>query len=190
MAHRRRLVNDEAGMIRSDRLELQPMTLADADEMVEVLADPRLYEFIGGHPPSLDKLRDRYQRLLAGPSADRHEEWRNWTVRRRSDGRAIGTVQATITDERQRASIAWVIGVPWQGQGYATEATLALIAWLDTEQVTAITANIHPDHRASAAVAERAGLVPTDELVDGELVWRRPQPKHNADSQTRTDESG
>jgi RimJ/RimL family protein N-acetyltransferase len=35
-----------------------------------------------------------------------------------------------------------------------------------------ITAAIHPGNAASAAVARRAGLAPTAELADGEVVWR------------------
>ena len=182
-------MRDRIDVIRSVRLELHPLTETDADEMVDVLANPRLYEFIGGRPPPLDQLRDRYRRLSTGRSAVGREEWRNWIVRTREDGRAIGTVQATITDDRQRASIAWVIGVPWQGQGFASEAARALVAWVDVQHVPSITANIHPDHMASAGVAARAGLVPTDELVDGELVWRRSQPNRNPDSPARTDES-
>ena len=71
------------------------------------------------------------------------------------------------------AEVAWVIGVPWQGRGYATEAAQALVAWLEGVGVTTITAHIHPDHEASAVVASRAGLSPTTELEDGERVWRR-----------------
>jgi RimJ/RimL family protein N-acetyltransferase len=182
-------VREPNDTIPSGRLELRPLRVADADEMSDVLADTQLYEFIGGGPPAPEELRDRYRRLVAGRSADGREEWRNWIVRTRSDRRAIGTVQATITHERRRASIAWVIGVPWQGQGFATEAACALVGWLDGQQVHSIKANIHPDNLASAAVAARAGLAPTDELVDGERVWRRPIPEHTADGQTRTDES-
>ena len=90
-----------------DRLDLRPLAPADADEMVDVLGDPRLYEFIGGGPLTLDELRDQYRR----------------------------------------------------------------------------------PHVASAGVAARAGLTPTDELVDGERVWRRPQPNHNPGVPASTDES-
>jgi RimJ/RimL family protein N-acetyltransferase len=51
-----------------------------------------------------------------------------------------------------------------------------MVAWLLAEGVGTITAAIHPDHDASAAVAARAGLVPTADVVDGERVWRRPSP--------------
>ena len=68
--------------------------------------------------------------------------------------------------------MAWVVGVPWQGHGYATEAATALVEWLRELGVDDIAAHIHPDHQASAAVAGRAGLHRTADLVDGEVVWR------------------
>ena len=44
------------------RLDLSPSAgVADADEMVAVLADPALHEFTGGQPATLDELRDRYR---------------------------------------------------------------------------------------------------------------------------------
>jgi RimJ/RimL family protein N-acetyltransferase len=154
------------------RLELDPLTIEDAHEMVDVLADPGLYRFTGGEPPTLVQLRDDYRRMVAGPGPGSGEEWWNWIVRRRADGRAVGTVQATIVTERRTADIAWVIGTRWQGHGHATEAARALVGWLQGRGLVTITAHVHPDHGASAAVAARAGLEPTDEIEDGEQVWR------------------
>ena len=74
------------------------------------------------------------------------------------------------------ADIAWLIGVAWQRCGFAVEAARALIAWLERNDVVTVTAHIHPDHAASAAVARRSGLRPTDVVEDGEQVWRRVQP--------------
>lgn len=150
-----------------------PLRVEDADELAGELADERLHEFIGGRPATLAELRDRYARLAAG-SSDPDELWLNWIVRRRADSQAIGTVQATITarDGRRTAHVAWVIGVDWQRQGFASEAARALVDWLRGGRADEVVAYIHPDHLASAAVATRAGLLPTDDLVDGEQVWR------------------
>jgi RimJ/RimL family protein N-acetyltransferase len=175
--------------IASERLQLDPLTPADADEMVAVLGEPRLYEFMGGAPPTVEALRDRYRQLSVGGSADGREAWRNWIVRLADEGRAIGTVQATIANDGRGAAIAWMIGLPWQGQGLASEAAASLVAWLEGRGVTSITANIHPDHAASASVARRAGLEPTDRMVEGERVWQRTQPKRNAETSAGTDES-
>ena len=102
------------------------------------------------------------------------EVWLNWVVRSRVDARAVGTVQATLIDDagRWRAHVAWVIGVPWQNQGFASEAASALVDWLGDRGVRDVMAHIHPAHRASEIVATRAGLRPTDEDADGERVWR------------------
>ena len=82
-------------------------------------------------------------------------------------------MQATIRDDGRHAEIAWVVGLAWQGRGYATEASLALVGWLESAWRDRITANIQPDHVASEAVARRIGLRPTGEMVDGERVWER-----------------
>ncbi|HLB43965.1 MAG TPA: GNAT family N-acetyltransferase [Candidatus Limnocylindrales bacterium] len=160
--------------ISTARLSLDPLTVADAEEMVGVLAHASLYRFTGGRPPTLRELRARYRRQVFGRSADGSEAWHNWIVRDRADGKAMGYVQATITGANgERADIAWVIGMPCQGHGYAAEAAGAMVEWLTARGVTTVTAQIHPGHEASAAVARRVGLSPTDESEGGEVVWRR-----------------
>ncbi|MEA2411939.1 MAG: hypothetical protein QOC77_2500, partial [Thermoleophilaceae bacterium] len=54
--------------------------------------------------------------------------------------------------------------------GYGAEAIRALVDRLD---VTSVEAHIAPPNEGSAAVARAAGLRPTSELHDGEVVWRR-----------------
>ena len=158
--------------ITTARLVLTSLVPDDADALVDVLADRRLHEFIGGEPADRAELRARFARMVEGPaSAD--ERWCNWVIRRRADGQAVGTVQATLIrdDGRCHAEVAWVVGVPWQGQGFAGEAAAALVGWLREHGVERITANVHPDHQASSAVARKAGLQATAEDVDGETVW-------------------
>ncbi|MFL6113091.1 MAG: GNAT family N-acetyltransferase [Catenulispora sp.] len=156
--------------VTTARLVLEPLTAADADDMVSVLAAPELYAFIGGEPPEVEGLRARYARLAVGGSADGSQEWHNWVVRRGEDGVAVGTVQATVSDA---ADVAWVIGVPFQGRGYAVEAASALVTWLREHGVADVRAHIHPGHAASARVAERIGLIPSGVLDDeGEQIWR------------------
>ncbi len=167
--------------LETDRLRLDPLRVDDAVEMARVLADPSLYAFTGGEPPTVEALRRRYVGQVVGRSADGRELWLNWIVRRRTEADAIGFAQATVADasgdrRRRSADVAWVIGVPWQGHRSAAEAAAAMIAWLMTPEpngagVVVVTAHIHPDHAASAAVARRVGLEPTHEIEDGEVVW-------------------
>ena len=64
--------------------------------------------------------------------------------------------------------------MPYQGFGFATEAARALLSWLRAHGVGSVVATIHPDNRASAAVAAKLGLHPTRETSDDEIVWRPP----------------
>jgi RimJ/RimL family protein N-acetyltransferase len=159
--------------IVTERLSLEPLRADDAECMVDVVVDERLYTFIGARLKSLDEVRASYKRLAAG-SGKPDEVWLNWIARRRSDSKPVGTMQATLRNSAAgwTADIAWLIGVPWQNQGLASEAAVALVECLRARGVEGIRANIHPEHAASETVATRAGLEPTDDEVDGERVWR------------------
>ncbi|MGW7595123.1 GNAT family N-acetyltransferase, partial [Streptomyces rubiginosohelvolus] len=125
-----------------------------------------LHAFTGGAPETPEALRARYARQTAG-SPDAGELWWNWVLR--AGAGLVGYVQATVRGDR--AEIAWVVGVPWQGRGYAGEAARGLVAHRGEAGVTAVTAHIHPEHAASAAVAAGAGLARTGEWEDGEERW-------------------
>ncbi|TWP33907.1 GNAT family N-acetyltransferase [Leekyejoonella antrihumi] len=157
--------------LQSDRLRLEPLSIGAADRMVEVLADPALYEFTGGDPPSLPQLRERYRRQSAGRSPDGAQLWCNWIVHRRQDGETVGTVQATVDVQTDQAEVAWVIGTGWQGRGYAREAARTLLMALRDAGISRVIAHVHPDHQASQAVSRHLGMRVTGRIVDGEQEW-------------------
>jgi RimJ/RimL family protein N-acetyltransferase len=164
--------------LETPRLTLEPLTPAHAEEMAPLLADERLYTFTGGRPPTAAELRTRYARQAAGRSPDGVERWCNWIARRREDGLAVGFVQATLSEDPPppappTAVLAWALGVPFHGHGYAREAAGAMLGWLEAIGVARAVAYIHPEHSASMGVARALAMGPTDELVDGEVVWER-----------------
>ncbi|GAA2764709.1 GNAT family N-acetyltransferase [Streptomyces paradoxus] len=167
-----------AQAIGTRRLDLLPLRIEHAEEMADVLSDPALHTFIGGAPDTPQALRSRYRRITAG-SPDPAVSWLNWVIRLRDESCVTGTVQATVSPSGQGtvAEVAWVVGVPWQGRGIAAEAARGLVDWLGRQPVHAVVAHIHPEHRASAAVATAAGLAPTGERHDGEIRWHRGIPR-------------
>jgi RimJ/RimL family protein N-acetyltransferase len=160
-------------------VELEPLSVEHAQEMAPLLDDPGLHTFIGGRPATLLQLQEQYRRQVVGRSPDGAQRWLNWVVRRREDGCAIGTVQATVTEHvavegGPAAEVAWVVATAHQGQGYAGEAAPIMIAWLRAQGVETILAYVHPEHEASRAVARAIGLVETTTVVDGETLWQGP----------------
>jgi RimJ/RimL family protein N-acetyltransferase len=168
--------------LRTPRLRLEPLRVDHAEEMTSVLADPGLYVFTGGAPPTADELRARYAVQVRGASADGTAAWRNWVIRLAETGQAIGFVQATITPATGRADVAWLVGERWQGRGYATEAARGMVVALADEGVTELTAHILAENAASERVAKRLGLVPTDRVEDGERVWHGVLERAAADA--------
>jgi RimJ/RimL family protein N-acetyltransferase len=167
--------------IRTARLALVPVVAEDADELAAVFADERLYAFTGGGPGTVEELRETLGRLARGRTADPWAQ-RNWVVRRLADRRAVGMVQAVFGDGGRSAEIAWLVGVPWQGQGLASEAATAVVTWLAARGAAQVTAWIRPDHHVSESVAKHAGLAVTDETrttdkhQHTERLWRRRLP--------------
>jgi RimJ/RimL family protein N-acetyltransferase len=150
-------------------VRIVPLSAADAVELAPLLDDPALHEFTGGEPLSYAKLEQRYRRLERGAPAGVDERWLNWVIRLVDDGRAIGTVQATVRG--REAAVAWVVARPWQGRGLATAAARALVTWLLAGGHD-VRAHIRPGHVASERVARAAGLESTEEWFEGERVWR------------------
>jgi RimJ/RimL family protein N-acetyltransferase len=152
---------------------LEPLRVEHAEEMAGVLGDDRLHEFIGGAPLTRDGLRRQYARQAAGRSADGTESWLNWILRRRRDHVAVGYVQATVSGDppAETAALAWMIGLGFQRQGYGREGAASAMRALSGRGIRSFTANIHPQHMASIALARDLGFRPTGEWVDGEIVW-------------------
>lgn len=167
------MITSRPETIRTERLTLVPLQVEHAEEMATVLSDPDLHTFTGGAPDTAQALRSRYERWAAG-SPDPAVIWCNWVIRLRSAACLTGTLQATITTDARGAGaeIAWVVGTPWQRRGIATEAARGLVTWLRRQPVHTVVAHIHPDHRASTAVAAAAGLTRTGQWHDGEIRWQ------------------
>jgi len=159
----------DAAIIQTERLALRPLTVGCATDMVSVLSDDALYTFTGGQSPTLAELQDRYRSQVAGSGNDA-EVWLNWILRRLTDDVTIGFLQADVTPDG--VELAWLIGVQYQGAGFAVEAAAALLEWFVEGGASRITAHIHVDHLASQNVATRIGLTQTNEIDDeGESVW-------------------
>jgi RimJ/RimL family protein N-acetyltransferase len=154
---------------QTNRLVLEPLRVEDASAMIEVLADPDLYEFTGDDPPTFEVLQARYAAQVKG-SGRLGEHWLNWIIRLRESRTAVGFIQATVLGDK--AEVAWVVGTRWQGQGIASEAASAVAFLLNAAGVGTLLAHIHPGHVASQGVASAIGLERTAELdADGEEVW-------------------
>ena len=164
--------DNEAWTLQSPRLDLTPMVQRDAPDLFALLRDPALHEFSTDPPPAhRDEVQERIRRWETRRSPTQDDLWLNWTLRLKQSGLAVGYIQATVYE--YAAELAWVIGAPFQRQGYATEAAQRVARWaLDYFKVAELRASIHPDHIASQRVAANVGLQPSGAFThEGEELW-------------------
>jgi [ribosomal protein S5]-alanine N-acetyltransferase len=145
-------------MVDSYRLILEPVTEMHASEMVGILQDESVHEFIPSNPPSLNGLRDQYRKWESRRSPDKSELWLNWVARLKSNQSVCGHFQAGVNLD-QDVTLAWIVGVPFQGQGLATEALMAIMEFLNSRlQPREYKAWIDTRNFPSLALAKKLGM--------------------------------
>jgi RimJ/RimL family protein N-acetyltransferase len=153
-------------------LELSALRAADADDLAELLDDPVLREWL--RASDVAELRERFRGWETRGSPDGSAQWLNWVARRRSDGAAVGWVQATVRGATAEISYATV---PSQRRhGYMSAAAREVVGWMPGLGVATIEAHIDPANAASAGVARSLGFTRSDRVDAGEAVWVRPAP--------------
>lgn len=161
------------------RLAIEPLREDHAEELYAALSDERVGRYLGGPDvESLDWLRDRIRRLIAGAPAGSGQEWWNAVVL--LDGVVIGRVEATLHDGD--AEVAYVLGPRWWRQGYASEAAAWLLEELRAAGVARAWATVLPGNAGSRGVLRRLGFVEVDpprapallSYDDGDLVLVKP----------------
>ena len=148
--------------LRTERLDLEPLTVGHARELHAALSDPALYRYLDEAPPaSLAALEARYRVLeQRRPPDGRDDVWLNWACRERATGLIAGVAQATI-EPGKAALIAYVFIAAGQGRGLAREACRAVMTALFVDwRQPAVEATVHPDNARSIALLEALGFAP------------------------------
>ena len=123
--------------------------------------EPHVFDF-------LERQYDRAPHTIA---------WNRYVLLRSQPGTLIGTIGGFPRNETE-AEIGYSILGPWQRQGFATEALLAILNEISrTAAVETITAQTFPHLVASIRVLEKCGFAPAgagDE--EGTVRYRRTTP--------------
>ncbi len=172
-----------AAPLATPRLHLEPIAARHAEEMFEILQDPRIYDFIPDPMPgSGAALHERYTRLARGTSADGTQRWLNWIVRDARSGQCMGYVQATVLEDAS-AFFAYVFAPRWWGAGYAAEAARAAMDFLRGAGVAQLLASVDARNDRSIRLLVRLGFAQRRvETEDGDLYFEMPlaAPAHAA----------
>jgi len=177
-------------LLETERLRLRRPTLDDTENVLELVSDPLVMEFIDEPTRDPAEVREALERWLARWRAD---GFGHFFVERRDDGAFVGRTGLLVWDMRTwqtstfaevgghgQLELGWMFARAHWGHGYATESARAVRDWAFAQGAGSLISLIHPDNVRSQRVAEKLGAVPTETLVVEEkpaVVWRHP-PAH------------
>ena len=169
--------------LTTPRLVLRPITLDDAAQAQPLFAQWEIVRHLAAHVPWPFPPNGcfNFYRDHALPAMGRGEQW-HWSIRTQADPTqligCISLIARPQTPGRPTNRGFW-IGLPYQGQGYATEAAIAATDfWFNTLRFPTMTvpkarAN-EPSRRISLATGMTLLRTETQNFVSGPLpteIW-------------------
>jgi RimJ/RimL family protein N-acetyltransferase len=146
----------------SARLRYDALEERHADVLHSLLVTPEVLAFIDEPaPPSLTELRQEYAARSNGPPRSRApEQWHNAVIV--FEEAVIGRLEATSYGHY--GEVAYLLGQPWWGRGFATEA----MHWWHEKLERSVPgthwwATVHPENRRSIRLLERLGYSPAEQ---------------------------
>jgi RimJ/RimL family protein N-acetyltransferase len=147
-------VNPSDIHLETERLILRLPCREDFEPYAEMHADDEAARYIGG---ALTRAA-AWRKFLQMPGAWMVQGFAMFSVLEKSSGRWLGQLGPWQPDGWPGTEIGWAFHPSAWGNGYATEAGLAALDWaferLGWDEVIH---SIHPDNRASQALAARLG---------------------------------
>ena len=149
--------------LETEHLTLRPFREADVTTLFEVSQDAEVVRYVGDR--RAPTLQESWRAVAGWIGHWAMRGYGQWAIDERSSGRFVGRAGIINPAEWPGPEVGYLLGRPWWGQGYATEAARAAMDW-GFEQIgfDALISLIDPANRRSIAVATRLGESPRGEV--------------------------
>lgn len=146
--------------IRTARLELGPLTMADARELLAYRGRADVCRYLPFEPMTAEILRSRLASDLTRAAIEEEGQGLTLGVRLQSTGALIGDVVLFLRSiEHRTGELGYVFAPEAGGQGYATEASRAVLALAFKQfDLHRVIAQLDARNTTSARLADRLGL--------------------------------
>ena len=144
-------------ILETERLQLRPLELADADKLFPLLNDPEVMAH--WDVPEIDDP-DLGRAIVEGQVNDAASGRAfHWTIRTLGGGEFIGACDLSDIDRwHKRAEVGFLLGRGAWGRGYAVEAMRSVIAFAAAMGVRRLAARTHLGNKRSDALLEKLGF--------------------------------
>ena len=144
-------------VLETDRCMVRETTEEDVEAFFQIYANPEITQYTEKLYPTIEEEKQyvrEYREKIYG-----FYGFGIWTVLKKETGEVIGRVGFTYREGFEEPEIGFVIGMPWQRQGYAEEVCRSLLQYGEEELgFSCVQAFVMPDNTASVHLCEKLGL--------------------------------
>jgi [ribosomal protein S5]-alanine N-acetyltransferase len=154
-------------ILETERLILRRFVLEDLDDLFELYRDEEIRRYFPEGVLNYAQTKAELEWFLNGHP--RFPELGLWATVNKETGEFMGRcgLLPWIIEDRQEVEVAYLLGKKFWGQGFATEAALAIVQYaFENLDLSRLICLIDPENTASAKVAERIGMH-FEQRVDG-----------------------
>lgn len=163
-------------MIETERLVLRPMRMDDVDNLLEYQSHPEIVRYIPWPERTREQVVAAAEKAITSATFNLKEDNEFlilvWEIRSGEfKGKVIGQSNMGLKSLRDGcADIGWVTHQDFQRQGYAFEATAALMKYaFENFPIRRLIADIDTRNPESAAMAAKLGMRREGEFIDAEF---------------------
>lgn len=149
----------------TERCVIREMTLEDIDAIYEIYADPAITLYMEG------LYRERREELEYMEKYIQHAYgfwgFGTWMLERKSDKKVIGRAGFNLRDGYDEPELGFVIGVPYQNQGFAYEACKRILEiGKEDYGFTKVQALVKEQNLASLELCKKLGFIIEETVVE------------------------
>jgi RimJ/RimL family protein N-acetyltransferase len=149
-------VTDDIPTLRTERLELRALSESDLEAFTAMMADERVYSWLGGKPST---AADAWRSMASFLGHWSLRGYGQWALEERESGSFVGRAGLWNPHGWPGLEVGWTVAADHWGKGYATEAGRASLEWgfatLDVDEIISLT---RTDNAASQRVMTKLGL--------------------------------
>lgn len=154
----RRLAGLPWDILETDRLWVRETMVEDVDSFYQIYEEPSITAYMEDLFPDRDEeiayTKDYIEKVYT------FYGYGMWTILKKDSGEVIGRAGISWREGYELPELGFVIGVPWQGQGYAFEVCVSILAYAREElQMERVQVLVQPGNEKSLKLCERLGFI-------------------------------
>lgn len=167
-----RLTGQPWMILTTERCIVRETTVDDVDSFYEIYREPSVTEYMEGLYEDRDAEIAYVQDYIR--NVYRFYGYGMWTVLEKTSGKVIGRAGLSWREGYDIPELGFVIGVPWQRQGYAFEVCRAILDYGRKELgFVSFQALIMEENEKSRLLCEKLGFVKNETVEAGGMKYER-----------------